>query len=252
MLLRIFAYYVTGINVDYIKKIQEKIINKIKSVFKIEKITTDNAHYNSSTTKRAIGANYTMEFSTETKKKKEEIELQVKDIVLQYFKFPEELINHLKEYKIAVYRIPHAEKILAKFQEEEGFIVPLKGKKAFFFNNLLRLLNEQGPELKFQTEPIFVFDVNNVEIYTVARALYKYYGFKNNLPGYDSRAQELYKITSHRKENIFKGLSSQDVLACKEAMSRDMESVNFTVLLSVEFENSKKAAKKISEDGANI
>lgn len=237
---------------DYIKKIQEKIINKIKSVLKIDKVKIGNAHYNSSTTKRAIGANYTMEFSTETKKKKEELEMQVKDIVLQYLKFPEELINHLKEYKITIYRIPYAEKILAKFQEEEGFIVPLKGKKAFLLNNLIRLLNEQGPELKFKTEPVFVFDINNVEIYTVARALYKYYGYKNNLPGYDSRSQELYKMTSHRKDNIFKGLSSQDILACKEAMSRDMESVNFTVSLSVEFENSKRAAKKISGDGANI
>lgn len=239
---------------DYIRKIKKTIIDKINFILKKNKAKNDSSmmHYGSSSNKRAMGANYTMEFSTELKKRKEEIEKQVKDIVVNYLKFPEQLIEHLKEYNIPVYRIGHAEKILSKFQEEEGFIVPLRGKKAFFFNNLLRLLDNKGIQIKFKTEPVFIFDVNDVEIYTVARALYKYYGFKNNLPGYDSKSQELYKITSHRKNNIFKGLSPQDIFACKEAMTRDMESINFTISLSVEFENSKKAMKKISDDGANI
>ena len=210
---------------DYIREIQNKIINKLNSVFRGKKHSPESVNYSGSTTKRSMGANYTMEFSSETKKIKEEID---------------------------IYRIPYAEKILEKFQEEEGFIVGLNGKKAFLLHNLLRLLNEKPPQLKFKTEPMFIFDIKDVEIYTAARALYKYFGFKNNLPGYDSRAQELYKITSHRKKNIFKGLSSEDIFACKEAMSRDMESINFTVSLSVEFENSKKASQKISDNGANI
>ncbi|MBQ4123854.1 hypothetical protein IJD44_09095 [bacterium] len=237
---------------EQIKKIKSKITEKITSIFKLCQSKIGNVNYSGSTTKRAIGANYTMEFSTETKKKKEEIEAQVKEIVLRYLKAPEELINHLKEYNIEIHRIPYAEKVLSKFHEEEGFIVPLSGKKAFFLNNILRMLKEKSFQMKFKTEPMFIFDAKDVEVYTVARALYKYYGYKNNLAGYDSRAQELYKITSHRKENIFKGLSAQDILACKEAMSRDMESINFTITLSVEFANSKKAAAKITEDGANI
>lgn len=237
---------------DYIREIQNKIINKLNSVFRGKKHNPESVNYSGSTTKRSMGANYTMEFSSETKKIKEEIDALVKDIVIKYIKSPEELIKHLEDYKINIYRIPYAEKILEKFQEEEGFIVGLNGKKAFLLHNLLRLLNEKPPQLKFKTEPMFIFDIKDVEIYTAARALYKYFGFKNNLPGYDSRAQELYKITSHRKKNIFKGLSSEDIFACKEAMSRDMESINFTVSLSVEFENSKKASQKISDEGASI
>lgn len=193
-----------------------------------------------------------MEFSTELKQKREEIEKLVKDIVLRYFKSPEELINHMKNYDIPLYRVSFAEKILMKFQEEEGFIISLKGKNAFLLNNFLRILNNKGFQFTYRTGPLFVFDINNVEIYTLARALYKYYCYKNSLPGYDVRAQELYKLTSHRKNNIFKGLSPNDILACKEAMTRDIESINFTISLSVEFENSKKAMKKISDDGANI
>lgn len=237
---------------DYLKKIHSKIAEKLVSIFNLNKLKGAKFHYSGSTTKRAIGSNYSVEFSLETKKKKEEIDAKVKEIVLKYFKSPEELINHLKTYKINIHRIPYAEKVLERFQEEEGFIVPLKGKKAFMLNNLLRLMDEKGPQFKFKTEPIFVFDVKNVEIYTVARALYKYYGFKNNMPGCDSRSQELYKMTSHRKSDMFKGLSPQEIFACKEAMSRDMESINFTVSLSVEYENSKKASKKITDDGANI
>ena len=146
---------------DYIRKIQNKIIEKIKSILKKNTLNGNSnmMHYGSSTNKRAMGANYTMEFSTELKKKNEEIEKQVKDIVIRYLKFPEQLIDHLKKYNIPVYRIGHAEKILSNFQEEEGFIVPLSGKKAFFFNNLLRLLDNKGIQIKFRTEPVFIFDV---------------------------------------------------------------------------------------------
>ena len=229
------------------------IIEKIKKIFSFYNQKQKNYQYKSSTTKHAIGANYSVEFSQETKKKIEELEKEVKSIVKAYFKNPEGLIKYLEHSKLKVYRIKNAEKILKPFREEEGFIMQKKGLSAFSFFNMITFFSELKLSFSFKTEPMFVFDVNNVEIYTVARALYKYYGYKNKLSGYEYKAQMAYKKVKSRKKDLFKGMSPQDVFACKEALSRDMESINFTINLSVECENAKKAAKKITNDGgANV
>lgn len=236
----------------YLTKINNIVKEKLKNLLNLRKKLVQGFQFKNSTTKRAVGANYTMEFTTETKKKIEELEAEVKGIVKSYLKTPEELINHLKEYNLDIYRIKNADKLLNKIDEEEGFIIPQKGIKALMLNNLIGVARKQMPKISFKTPAMFIFDVNNVEIYTVARALYKYYGFKNELPGYDYKSQRAYKISKKRKKDTFKGFSPQDIFGCKEAMSRDMESINFTINLSVEYENSKKAAKKITDDGANI
>lgn len=236
----------------YLAKINDIVKEKIKSLLSIRKKLVQSFQFKSSTTKRAVGANYTMEFTTETKKKIEELEAEVKGIVKQYFKTPEELINLLKDYKLDIYRIKNAEKLLNKIDEEEGFIIPQKGIKALMLNNLIGVAKKKMPKISLKTPAMFIFDVNNVEIYTVARALYKYYGYKNELPGYDYKSQRAYKTSKKRKKNTFKGFKPEEIFGCKEAMSRDMESINFTINLAVEYENSKKAAKKITDDGANI
>lgn len=232
---------------------QSKLLEKIRKIFSFYKPKQKNYQYKSSTTKRAIGANYSVEFTQETKKKIEELEQEVKSIVKAYFKNPEGLIKYLEHYKFKIYRLNNAEKRLKPFNEEEGFIIEKKGLNALSFSNMISFFVNMKLSFSLKTEPMFVFDTKNVEIYTVARALYKYYGYKNNLPGYDYRAQTAYKKVKSRKKDLFKGMSPQDVFACKEALSRDMESINFTINLSVEFENAKKAAKKITNDGgANI
>jgi len=229
-------------------KIKNFIEQKLKKVFRIK----NGIVYKNSTSKNAIGANYSAEFNTETKKKVQKIEAEVKTIIKSYFKNPEGLIKFLNNYKINVYRIKNADKILSSIYEEEGFITPQKGIKAFLLNNLVNFSRKNPFSLMFKSKPMFIFDTQNVEIYTVARALYKYFGYREKLSGYEPRAQEVYKISKHRKENMFKGFSPEDILACREAMARDMESINFTLSLSVEFDTSKHASKKISGGGANI
>ena len=93
------------------------------------------------------------------------------------------------------------------------------------------------------------------EIYTIARAAYKYYSFKDKMPGYDYKSQTLFKKVynkRHKEVSPFTTCTIQDMYACKEALARDIESINFTIELSVEYENAKKALKKVQEKTANI
>ena len=239
------------------KKLKNILINKYLIIRnKLNKKISDNIHFKSSTTKRSMNSSCTMELSSKTKQKQEEINTEVKTIVKKYFNTPEKLIQYIKAQGAIVYKVDNAEKILNKIGEEEGFITPLKGIKAFLINLIIGFSLHKGINIKFKTREIFIFNTNNTEIYTIARALYKYYGYKNQLPGYDYKSQETFKKLYNQKRHHsspFENCAIEEMYSCKEAIARDMESINFTILLSKEYEQAKKAAKRLqTESSINI
>lgn len=208
-----------------------------------------NAFYKNSTTKHSITGCCTLKLSTKTEEIKKEIHAELKAKIKKYITTPEKLLQYYQLKGIKVYRIKNAENLLSKLGEEEGFITPLKGIKAILVNCLIT------KEFNFSTKEMLIFDTGKLEIYTLSRALYKYYGYKKNLPGYDYKSQEVFKnIYSKRKNSnkAFEKCSIQDILACKEALARDIESIKFTVELSNEYQNAKAALKKLKESSANI
>lgn len=223
----------------------DKIISFIKNKKRVITTTT----FKTSTTKCAVTGCCTLKLSSKTEELKKEIQQELKTKIKKYINAPEKLLQYLKLKGIKVYRVSNAEKVLAKIGEEEGFITPLKGIKAIILNFFI--IKQPG----FSTKEIMIFDSDKIEIYTVARAFYKYYSFKKNLPGYDYKSQELFKKVYGNRNNssaAFENCSLKDVLACKEALARDMESIKFTVELSDEYINAKKMMKKLKESGANI
>ena len=234
-----------------------KIFNIIKKLFNYKNKKEKNV-CSFSTTKHSIGSSYTLKFSTETEKKKQEINEKLKKLIIKYINSPEKLMQTMKLKGMKVYKIRNAGKILEKLKEEEGFLTPLKGYKAFVINLLIGILYENKLKLSLKTKEMFIFNAGETEIYTIARALHKYYGFKNNLPGFDYKSQEIFKkVYSNSKTGKvlpFADCSKiKDIYACKEALSRDLESINFTIELSVEHERAKKALNLIKNTkSANI
>lgn len=230
------------------------LYNKI-IMFLQKKHAEKNIYFKNSTTKRIVTSCCDVNFTKETEKKRKEIEEDLKVIVKKYINEPEKLIQYIKMQGVNVYKVNNAEKILKKIGEEEGFITPLKGLKALFLNSIINFLTENKTSLKLSTNEMFIFNTNKTEIYTIARALYKYFGYKNNMPGYDYKTQEIFKKVYNRKsrQRFFSTCSINDMYACKEAIARDLESINFTINLSVEYDGSKNALKKIKEtNSANI
>ncbi len=227
---------------SFLEKIKD-IISKKKEVLTATTIKT-------STTKQSITSCCTLKLSSKTEQIKKEIDEELKAKLKKYVNAPEKLIQYLQLKGIKLYRIKNAEKFLMLFNEEEGFISPLRGYKAIILNLIL------NKSFGLTTKEFMVFDCENVEIYTIARAIYKYYGFKRNLPGYDYHSQEIFKkLYGSKKDapNVISNFSAKEVLSCKEALARDVESINFTIALSVEYEKAKKALKKIKEEAsANI
>ena len=239
------------------KELRSKLDNLYKKVliWQRKKNIEQNTYFKCSTTKRTMNSSCSLSFTEETEKKKKEINEYTKTIVKKYINNPDKLMQYIKMNGASVYRIKDAEKILAKIGEEEGFITPLKGVKALALNLILSVISKEKPSFCLSTKELFVFDVKNMEIYTIARAFYKYQGYKHCLPGYDYKSQETFK-KMYKKKNTpapFNNCSINDMYACKEAISRDLESINFTIELSVEYENAKKALDKIKEtNSANV
>ena len=234
----------------------EFFISVLEKLFK--KKQNNNVLYNISTTKHSINAGCTLKFSAETEKKKKEINENLKELVTKYINTPEKLIKYMELKGCKVFRIRNANKLLPKIGEEEGFLTPLKGIKAVILNLIIGIMYEGKFKLNFSTKEMFIFNIGEVEIYTIARALHKYYGYKNNLPGYDYKSQEIFKRMYNKAHkgstSPFVNMNSlKDMYACKEAIARDIESINFTIELSVEYERAKKALNKLqSANSASI
>ena len=233
----------------FLEKLKKKYIEYLLK--KLYKNPETSVYCKNSTTKHSMTASCTLKLSAQTELKKKEINEKLKNIMKKYIDSPEKLIQYLQLKGNKVYRIKNANKILSKFGEEEGFLTPLKGKKAFVLNLILGILCDGRLNISFETTPMFIFDSGKTEIYTIARALYKHQGYKNNLPGYDYKSQEIFKKV-YQKNNAncsspFENCTIKEMFSCKEAIARDLESINFTVSLALEYQQSKKALAKIIE-----
>ena len=213
--------------------------------------TKKNVFFKSSTTKHIMNSYCTLQFSAETEKKKKEINERLKTLVKKYINTPEKLIQYMKLKGYEVYKFRGADKLLGQFGEEEGFLTPLKGYKAFVINFIIGILFEQKIKIKFSTNEMFIFNLGATEIYTIARALHKHQGYINNLPGFDYKSQEtfkkVYQNSKYKNISPFSTCSINDMYACKEAIARDLEAIKFTIELSVEYERSKKALNLLKE-----
>jgi len=212
--------------------------------------------FKNSTSKHAMTSSCTLKLSTETEKQKKLINEELKNLIKKYINTPEKLIQYMQLKGMKVYKFRNASKILEKLGEEEGFLTPLKGIKALILNLVTGILFENKIKICFSTKEMFIFNIDNTEIYTLARALHKYYGYKKNLPGFDYKSQEVFKKVYNNSKNHsspFDKCSIKQMYACKEAIARDLESINFTIELSVEYERSQKALCKIKDtNSANI
>ena len=95
---------------------------------------------------------------------------------------------------------------------------------------------------------MFVLRPLPIDIYYMIHQFHLWYGFKNGLSGYELKNRKKYKkIISTMNDNDISNLSLEDILDMKEAIARDVESIDFVVNLSKESETSTKLLNKIKE-----
>lgn len=230
---------------ENIKKLILKTLKKITS----KKETNKNC-FSFSTTKRAVNADCSLKLSLKTEEQKAEINTYLKNIIKKYSDKPDKLLQFARMKGIAIHKIPNAEKLLLYINEKEGFITPLKGFNALYLNFITEFFTSKKIKFSFQTKEMIILNYGKTDIFVLIRALHKYYGYKKRLPGFDDKSQKIYKKLYNSPKNLDDNLNNctlKDMYACKEALARDLESINFTIKLSDEYANAKKAMQKLVE-----
>lgn len=206
--------------------------------------------YTHSTTKTHINSSETLTITSETQKQIENIYAEIANIVKACEVNPQKLLDYVKAHGTPVYKINGAAKILERIKEEEGFITPLSGWKAFYLNLCVGLLASKRLKFSFKTKEMFVINDSELNIYFVLHQFYLWFGFRKGLPGYDENSRRLLK--SHidaMSDADVNSMSVEEIIGLKEAIARDREAAEFVIQLAKESSGAKKAMEKMQQDG---
>lgn len=230
--------------------LQEKILTKgSKKTFD----GNSKSVYSNTTSKKAFSAAASLELNTQTEKNKIKLENNVKTILKKYDNNPQKLLEFVERSGTNVYKIPFAKQILAVIGYEEGLINSAKGFKTLYLNIVTSVLTGKKIELSCNPVPMFVLSNAPLNNYYIMQQFHKWYAMKLNLPGFDSGAQDnLQKFLSSPIDAKINDLSIEDILGLKEAIARDVESINFIVDLAKSTAGSKNALKKMLTGGASV
>lgn len=210
--------------------------------------------FTDSTTKTSMNGACTLKLTSKTEENKKKVDIGAREIIKKHIKTPHKLLDVIEKKGTKVYRTPKADTILRLIGEEEGFITPQKGFKAFYLNFLVGLLIEKRIVISFSSKEMFILRNLPIDIYVMSHQFHKWYGFKMKLPGYDYDTQEKFKrIFKTLDDAEIKQYSLADVISVKEAVARNVESIDFVVSLAREYDGSKQSlAKILAQQGANI
>ena len=98
-----------------------------------------------------------------------------------------------------------------------------------------------------------IVDAVEIDKYAMIHRFYLWYAYKFDMPGFDSKAQENFKKYINEKGNLnLKKLSTDDIMALKEAIARDVDAIEFVQRIAKTGEGSQNAMKKLSDGGASV
>lgn len=180
----------------------------------------------------------------EVEKLKSEVENYAKKIVKANFSDIEKTLELLKQENVRVLRFKSATDILSIIKEKQGFIPPLKGFEAYYLNFCIGVFCDKKFVFKSVSEPMFIFNTNEMDVCFLAAQIYKYVAFKMKMSGFEHPVRSNYKkIYYAPKVSEIEKLTAGDIFAIKDAISRDVEAVDFG--LSFHNENLLKENLKI-------
>ncbi|MDD3237886.1 MAG: hypothetical protein PHV37_07300 [Candidatus Gastranaerophilales bacterium] len=235
---------------NFIFELQKKFYQK-----KYKKLhAQSNMVFKDSTTTTSMNGACTLKLTTKTEANKAKVNLTAKEIIKKNIKTPEKLLDLIQAKGTKVYKFAIAEKVLGIIGEEEGFITPLKGLNAIFLNLCIGIFCEKKINLNTETKEMFIMRNLPVDIYVMSHQFHKWYGYKMHLPGYDADTQRKFKhIYKTFDDAEIKEFSMAEVISLKEAVARNVESIDFVVELAKEYDGSKKSLAKIkTQKGACI
>lgn len=241
----IFKFSVIFFN--YIHNFQKNRHSKRMQKLKQEFLSTSFSSKKISTSHDA-----TLIISEKYNKEKEERQKEIEAIIkscLNKDNGKEELLNYIKKSETKIYHLKNPDKLLKQIGEKEGFIFPQNGLKALY----LRLFLDK--DFSFKSKEIFVLkEKKDISLYSLIYQFYNWYCFKSGLNAFDMKAQNNFKhVFEICETQAINALSFKDAYALKEAISQDIEAINFVINFVKNNKMSKKCLEKIkNKEAVNI
>lgn len=199
-------------------------------------------------TKKAVMDGCTVDISQDIKDKLAKVDNDVRAILKQCKNNPFEVIKYLEEHNVPVFLIKHSKRFVKFIKEKEGLITDRTGLTALVLN----LWTKQG--ISFKTKTFVLMEDSEPDIYNLIHCLHKWYAKKEGLLGFDEKSQKLLRKFNDKNEDKLIGrLSIPEIEGLKNAISRDVQAIEFVSKYSRENAGAKKALEKMQTDnGANI
>ena len=167
---------------------------------------------------------------------------KIEKIIEKYINEPEKFFDFIKGAKTPIYKIKNADIILARIGEQEGFILPKKGKTALYLNLIL------NKKISFSTPEMFILRNGELNTYAFIYQFYNWYCYKMKLSGYEEETQEMFKEVFELCETSkIETLNYEEIMNLKSAIKRDIEAINFVKNIVQKFSMAKKNLNKIKE-----
>ncbi|MBQ7764517.1 hypothetical protein IJ384_04005 [bacterium] len=177
---------------------------------------------------------------------KQKIEEELKLILKTYNYEPKEILKYIQIQGTKVFYIENSSN-LHSIGENEGFIYPQKGAKAFY----LSLLTQKTVALK--TDEMFVLSKGEINKYFFIYHFYNWYAYKHNIAGMDTEAQELLnKYLFNSSEEDFSKLQLADIYKLKDAIKQDKAAIEFVFKLCQFYDGARNAFEKMKDTGTSL
>lgn len=201
---------------------------------------------NSSKRKKIFKDGCLLSLDSVAEETKNQMEQELLLILKQADYEPEKLLEYVKNQGTGVFYIPFL-KPLDLINENEGFIYPYKGLKAFW----LSLFTDK--KFRFKTDEMFVLRRGDINKFYFVYHFYNWYSFKHGISGMDSdNLALLNRYLFNSTEEEIRKLQLEDIYKLKDAIKQDKASIEFVLKLCRDMEGAKKAFDKLLDDGASI
>jgi len=203
--------------------------------------------------KTIITAGESLYLNSDKKIKIEEITSEIKELFKKSFTSPEDIYKFIESKGSKVIRAKHLDKMLTLIGEKEGFLSPLKGKKALFLSLMINILSPVKIPVRFQTKEMFVFQDKPYSSYLIIHQIYHWISFLKGLPGYEDSSLDNFKsiFNNNLKISDISKMTTDEIIALKETISRDLEAINLVKEISRETVGSKNCFEKM-KNGENF
>jgi len=203
--------------------------------------------------KDVLTGNDSLSFEGKQKFVKQEINEIAHSIIKDAVKKPEILLDYIKSHGTVIVKSRFMKQILFFFNEEEGFITPMKGIKALLFTLVINIFSPIKLNTGFKTPVMFALNNKPVNIYTLAHQFHLWLSYVKNLPGFEEETMKnfkhYWKAGPNAKDVSF--LTVDEIFCLKDIIARELEALKFVKELGQEFEGSKQKFKDI-QDGNGV